>query len=76
MRVMAILPMEAMTEAINITTEGGTAVSVNKFTTPRPMEVVSPKSLELTKRGVDSAIRADSKESGALWRVGAKKQYD
>ena len=32
------------------------------------------KARELTKRAVDSAIRADSKESGAIWQANAALQ--
>jgi eukaryotic-like serine/threonine-protein kinase len=37
--------------------------------TPRRMPVILAKARELTKRAVDSAIRADSKENGAIWQA-------
>ena len=39
--------------------------------TPRRMRGHLGKARELTKRAVDSAIRADSKESGAIWQANA-----
>ncbi len=38
------------------------------------MAVILRKARELTKRAVDSAIRADSKESGAIWQANAALQ--
>ena len=39
--------------------------------TPRRMRGHLGKARELTKRAVDSAIRADSKENGAIWQANA-----